>query len=158
MNRSVSTGQRSLEITLVRQQVDSQAALLRHARDNNLPAWSTIKTGTLAPDGGGTVDLEQCPDVASQLPAGSFYMRPVAGEQAVAVVRANVANRFSPASSYSMVDLDPVSHRANGIWVVPVRVGSPATRAYDMYIKACWDSVGQTRPMNISTIVRLYDT
>ena len=40
MNRGTQIAQRSLEITLVRQQINSQVSLIRYAQANNTQAWN----------------------------------------------------------------------------------------------------------------------
>lgn len=166
MNRSIATAQRSLEITLVRQQIDTQADLLRYARDNDTSdtttAWDVITTNTYT----GLADqltnaLTSCPGNAGVVPASSrsFFMNL---DSSGGVARhALTASNFGPAAVSSTVILG-ATPQAQGLWVTAVHAqGSNATsttKAYDMYIRACWDTVGQSVPLTLSTIVRLYDT
>ena len=143
MNRSLSMGQRSLEITLARQQIDSQAELLRYACDNDLPAWSDITTSASAAGGqASTTSFDACPDAAVLTGTNAFYMNidPSGGSTEVTRVDVN-SSSYTDAGFVSQVSYGATS-RAEGIWVMPVRVGT--SDAYDMYIRACWDTVGST--------------
>lgn len=161
MNRGLSMGQQSLERTLVRQQVDAQAELLRYARDTDPGTWQQIideSNLTTNP----SQSLETCPASA---PGRSFILSASTGFglSSVRVYRLN-SMWYTPASYYSRAVLDtttwgsgPVAH---GIWIQAVKVqggASSEVTAYDMYIRACWDSVGTSRPLQVSTIVRLYE-
>ncbi len=162
MNRSLSIGQRSLEVTQVRQQVDSQAELLRYTRDNasstGSSTWGAIKSQAIQPDAfDDTVSYSACPSTA---PANSFVLR-MANPSNLTVSRVPLDGvRYKKASYISRVNYDGAAWGgviAEGLWITPVRVEG-STSAYDMYIRACWDSVGSSVPQTISTIVRLYDT
>lgn len=157
MNRSLSVGQRSLETTLVRQQIDTQAELLRYVRDTGgHPVWDQIKDvakTTTAPD---SVSLSSCPTAHTES-SGAFVLylvdTPSGGE--VRLQQLNTASSYELASYYSRVNLD--TGQSEGLWVTPVAVEG-IDNTYDMYIQACWDSVGYSQPQNLSTIVRLYET
>lgn len=154
MNSSISSGQRSLEMTLVRQQIDAQAELLRYARDHSLPAWTDIKSrasGVAA----GIDDLASCPATHDGTNFFFLSMDPALGE--VSVIEARSGN-YDAAATHSQVDF--ANGRSHGVWVVPVHVAESggSSSAYDMYVRTCWDSVGTSRPIQLATIVRLYDT
>ena len=42
MNRGTQIAQRSLEITLVRQQLDAQVSLIRYVKDTNPAQWAEL--------------------------------------------------------------------------------------------------------------------
>lgn len=153
MNRSLSAGQRSLEITLVRQQVDTQAELLRYVRDNQTPAWAQVKSASLASGSIGITNFSTCPQTA---PASSFIMRINNATNNIDLVNLNPAN-YQAAPYYSRSNATG-STVAEGLWVTPVQVNNSNGNVYDMYIRGCWDSVGSNQPQVVSTIVRLYDT
>lgn len=145
MNRGVALAQRSLEITLVRQQIDGQAELLRFARDTESVAWSNIKART-ATSGGDSCYLD------NNLPGQAFYMN-IRDDKTVEY-RSDIASKpLTPASVESRVNFG-MSPQAEGLWVMPVRVSQ---NAYDMYIRACWYSPGADQPVTLGTIVRLYE-
>lgn len=158
MNRSLAIGQRSLEVTLVRQQIDAQAELLRYARDNRTAAWDDIRSNLAS--AGDTAGFTDCP---SAPPSNSFVMNltPPAGPTGASqVTRVNLSGVFDSASYHSRVNLG-ATPSAEGLWITAVPVqsgGGGPTNAYDMYIRSCWDSVGSSVPQTISTIVRLYET
>ena len=150
MNRGLATAQRSLEITLVREQIDSQAELLRYARDTSSSVWQTIKSSA-ASDGGARCYADD------NLPSAAFYMNITnPGPASGSVEYRSLGNLpFPQTATYSRVAVGNTPS-AEGLWIVPVRVGT--SNAYDMHIHACWDSVGSEVPVTLGTIVRLYDT
>ena len=168
MNSSIAATQRSLDTTLVRQQIDSQADLLRYARDNQLPEWDTIKAEDNLFSGDRSVltgAFTTCPDhtaITGSAGSKAFF---VSYNNTGAITRNPITSlsNFVPAPVYSRVNLGSITPRAEGLWVLAVHAqgssGSPAVpvKAYDMYIRTCWNSPGQTMPMTITTIVRLYD-
>lgn len=156
MNRGLAMGQQSLERTLVRQQVDSQAELLRYARDTGASAWEAITTNLTAnPE---LTSYESCPDTA---PTGSFAMNITGSGPTAQVERTSLTTggSYLPASYYSRVQLGDTAGgpTAEGLWIQAVSVNEGPSNAYDMYIRACWDSMGSARPLQVSTIVRLYE-
>lgn len=144
MNRGLSIAQQSLESTLVRQQIDGQAEMLRYIHNNahggdlamsNL--WKSIPKKDAATE---ILSVNSCPDHFAD---GEFALRSQAGS----LTR---VTRYVPAEVYAKQEADT----AYGIGVQLVRVQGGA--AYDAYIQACWYSPSQSRPMTIGTIVRLY--
>lgn len=142
MNRGIAISERSLEVTLVREQIDAQAEILRYARDTQSLAWTSIRANLAATPG------DRCPDTP---PSRAFIASTDGGG---AVYKALDATSFQKPATYSQFTLgaDP---RAYGMWVVPVSAG---TNAYDMYIYACWYAPGDSEPTTLGTIVRLYET
>ncbi len=73
--------------------------------------------------------------------------------------------QFKTAQTFSQVRYksDDTVDTADGIWIVPVQAktvfaNNQNTAGYtDFYIRACWDSLGQSVPVTIGTIVRLYE-
>lgn len=169
MNRGLAVSERSLERTLVRQQVDAQAELLRYARDTNSDAWDLITSDTnlvTSPSpSSASILANGCPTTA---PLRSFVMimsNPSWGSAFPDMVYRTSLNAttFEPASTHSQVDTTRSmieTRYAKGMWIQAVRVRdgtSNAPVAYDMHIRACWDSIGQEVPMQVATIVRLYE-
>lgn len=158
LNRGVAITQRNLESTLVRQQIDSQAEMIRYVHDSGNPLWATlIGTLTANPASIGTT-ANQCPTP----PNGSFYVRPTSSAGAGTFVRkpASAANFTTIPSTYAMIDYSNVNSRSQGIWLQVTEAENDkgsAVKAYDFYIHACWMSVGTNVPMTLGTIVRLYD-
>lgn len=157
MNRGLAVAERSLEVTLVRQQINAEVALLRYARDANLPAWQAIK-GNLAASGSVADQVDVTSGCPSTPPSPAAFMLGFSGTtpQTLSYISLNSpSTNFQKSSYYSTFDL--AGHKAAGLWVIPVKV-SGSTDTYDMYVQACWDAPDASRPVTLGTIVRLYDT
>lgn len=174
MNQGLDISQRALEITLVRQEIDAQAEGLRFMNDSyvaayqpgvvsypaNTPAgqWalmqaSVISTGaTSASAFGGTTCLQP-------LPKGSFIIntRNATFDGAAGVLQS--------AQIFSKVQYDDTNNvtSAQGIWIEAILtknnidLNQANTDYIDFHIRACWYSPGQTVPVTLGTIVRLYE-
>lgn len=147
MNRGTSTAQRSLEVTLVRHQIDAQAELLRfvHARAtgpgalaSDKAAWQSLPRASTIVD---ILNIDSCP---ASLPTGGFTLY-AAGDSV------RQATRYRRAETYAQQRADV----SEGLQIQLVRVQGGG--AYDAYIQACWYSPGLLRPMTTGTIVRVYD-
>lgn len=157
LNQGVAISQRSLEKSLVRQQVDAQSEMIRYLHDVNSPQWATIKSMVIT----NPLPLSgPCPDV-SQLGTsgqkGFFVVPDSASIDGFQVLSAASPNYELPAR-YANVDL--VNKKAQGVWVqvaLAENNSGLAIDAYDFYVHGCWDSVGQRMPMTVGTIVRIYD-
>lgn len=162
MNRGVALAERSLEITLVREQIDAQAELLRYAHSVEAPAWQSIKTqAALVSSVTDVSSFTTCPTAA---PDHAFMLSvsTVASTLTFYDITGSASSQYTPAVTYSQFDASygaGVTPMFRGIWVVPFLVSSSATtRAYDMHIGACWNVPGYDRPYTLGTIVRLYET
>lgn len=158
LNKGVALSQQSLEKSLVRQQIDSQSEIIRYIHDTQNPQWATVKakltTNPLPLNG-------PCPSV-SQLGTGGlngFYVVPEATSPGGFAVYTAINPRYSLPAAYAKIDY--TAKTSEGVWVQVVRAenksGVAGTDAYDFYIHGCWDTVGQTVPMTVGTIVRLYE-
>lgn len=150
MNRGVAIARKSLEVTLVRQQMDSQADLLRYVRDNDQALWQDIISQTTA-----SVDeVVSCPWYDGSTPAGAFFVAKPSG--AGSLSRIGIANISQP-ETISKIDYE--NTEASGIWVQMLEVTSDegVPQGYDAHIRACWDVPGFDQPQTLSTIVRLYE-
>ena len=159
MNQSTNVAQRALEITLVRQQIDAQAEALRaahqaygtlttkEARDNS--QWKLIR-GTLRSS---PVDTSGGCPVTAEL-TSVFIMNYTSGSYSTSVD--SIATADLP---YAQVS--PASMTGYGIWIEGDKVTSingNVPGAYNFRIRACWYGAGMgDTPMEIETIVRLYD-
>ncbi len=153
MNKGINMVDRSLEITLVREQIDAQAEILRYAHDTGADAWQSIRDNLGTPaDAAATVT--SCPS-ASDLPVGAFVATTSDAGDIVYTQLKNDSSVYTLASTYSKFTFHGAPS-ASGIWVVPVSVEG-ADDTYDMYIRTCWQSVGNPQPETLGTIVRLYD-
>lgn len=71
MNRGAAIADHSLEITLVREQIDSQANILRYAMETKSPAWQDIRSHLGSASEAVVTEYDECPD-ANQLPNAAF--------------------------------------------------------------------------------------
>lgn len=178
MNQGTAASQRSLEITLVRQQIDAQAETLRFMHDSyvsiyqpdiqfdyndgqNSPAeeWARMLNSVRASNVQSASDFSVgifCPDP----PTGSFIVDP----RNVKFIGSTQAGSLQPAQNFSQVTYDGSGNfeAGRGIWIEAIRSqagsgGGSSTGFIDFHLRACWDSLGQTIPMSIGTIVRLYE-
>lgn len=179
MNQGAAASRRSLETTLVRQQIDNQAETLRFLHEsyvtNYQSGYSDTPNLTLSgPTGqfyaivrhvanaGATsaspiTDLSSCPTP----PSGSFVLNTRTGQ---AITNPVI---FAPAQTYAQLAFDDVTptvlNNSNGIWIEAVRSvhssdPSQANSGYiDFHIRGCWDAPGLGVPMSLGTIVRLYE-
>ena len=150
MNRGINTAQQSLETTLVRQQLDSQAELLRFIHDTNPAIWNEIiKDSNLATSAGSA-----CYD---NLPTGNAFFAAMPSGSLGRVALSNTT--YAQPMTTSKIDYT-AGGKSEGIWVYAVKVNdndSSNPIAYDMHIRACWESVGSGPKSTLGTIVRLYE-
>ncbi|HEY0965213.1 MAG TPA: type II secretion system protein [Candidatus Saccharimonadales bacterium] len=177
MNQSVNAAQRAVEITLVRQEIDAQADMLRvlheAAAKSKTPQdtmWASIAeraenaTGNPASTNGG------CP-TAGDMRNESFALTPsdplkvIDSGEDTQYDLAGTNSATPPYAQVMEVDPDLGKYMAYGIWIEPStegidRVNNAAQAkvgAYVFRIRACWDGPGLSTPMQLETIVKLYD-
>ncbi len=172
MNSGLATSQRSLEITAARQQIDGQAEALRFIHGSyveNYAPGATYAPGTPAAQYvavlGRTVaqassftEITACP-AANTLTSNKFVMNPYTGRIETAADIPRVA-QTSPMIVYTGNASTPTFSHSEGLWVEAVASTASSSGGVgfvDFHIRACWDSPGQSTPMTIGTIVRLYD-
>lgn len=164
LNRGIAATQRSLEATLVRQQVDSQAELIRYIHYTQDALWDTLVdpgnlTASPAPI---SSDSDACPAVGAATLNTSFYIRPtVTADPANTTFARRAVNgtSYRQAQTYAKIDYASGADQTEGIWVQVAEAQNDSgnsVRAYDFYIHACWSSAGLDAPMTLGTIVRLY--
>jgi len=168
MNQGTAAAQRALEITLVRQEIDAQAEALRFLNASYIDLststqgaeWTKIRDNI--PLGKTNVSAfgagEECPTSSAALPDGSFVVNTKLAKFE------STTGKYRPAQTFSQIlyDSDNQVSNADGIWVEAVKVsvaGNNQNHAgyIDFHIRACWDSPGQSVPVTLGTIVRLYE-
>ena len=161
MNRGMAIAQYSLETTLVRQQVDAQAEMLRYAHDMKNDTWKKLVDDnsvsvSAVNDNEGNLGVEKCPDDFSTKEFALAATPSLASKISIL----NNPGDYKAAETYARVDSD--TKKTYGISVRLVKpsttTGSRDSNKYDAYIKACWMPVGSKMPATIGTIVRLYDS
>lgn len=166
MNQGTATSQRSLETTLVRQQIDAQATTLRFLHDAYVAQYQPNTDYPVdTPAGQWQAMTEELPITsASSLdscpmprPAGSFILDPV---------KANYvplsSNKLQPAETFAQLVYDEsgeVLLESQGLWIEAIGADTEQanTRYIDFHIYACWDAPGSGPPVTLGTIVRLYE-
>ena len=171
MNRGTQIAQRSLEITLVRQQIDSQISLIRYAQANNTEAWQNIRANYVVPSEviiNPTSFVEansRCPTVAqNDITAGrkSFFLAQNPNNNDVRLINVDSSSYGEP-QVYSQVDYrDSANPRSYGVFVQVTKAEKNTNvgvvgDSFDVYVSTCWDSVGTSVPSTIGTITRIYD-
>ena len=173
MNQGTLASQRSLETTLVRQEIDSQATTLRFLHNAYVAAYrangtyapntaagqwklmaDSLSATTASPFNGGAT---RCPTP----PSGSFILN---GAQAKYV--SGTSSILTPAVTFAQLQYDGTSSAllsSQGIWIEGIRsaqsadVNAQNARFIDFHIRACWENPGAGPAMTIGTIVRLYE-
>ena len=175
MSQGTALAQRALEIGLVRQQIDAQADALRYLNrayigdygKNGAPtaAWKQVAEARAVPE---AADFNTIADKDScNLPDQSSMF-------ALDLTKLNSNPLLVPTddtATFSQVRYEGTTVRAEGIWIQAIRWPDRMTDSdddpkdnslkrpgyYDFHIRACWSSPGQTRPITLGTIVRLYE-
>ena len=177
MNQATATAQRSLEITLVRQQIDAQAEAIRYIhqayvasfqKDGPAPTgtageWvkitnpTTGKGATRASEFG-VVNGESC--LATTPGEKPFILNArTARLHATTPAMQPPAGMSVPPFAQVQYDASSVITMTYGLWVEAVpSTGSAQTGFVDFHIRACWQSPGSSAPMTLGTIVRLYES
>jgi type II secretory pathway pseudopilin PulG len=178
MNQGIATAQRSLEITLVREQMDAQAEAIRYIHQAYVAAYQKggpAPTGTAgewvkmtnkgvsAASKFGQVNGTVCP---ATIPAQQPFVlnartARVSNSAPLASAPAGVS---LPPFSQVIYDVDPTTGvpfiaQAYGIWVeaVPSLANMNGTGFVDFHIRSCWSGSGSAAPVTLGTIVRLYE-
>lgn len=176
MNKGIATGERALEITLVRQQINAQAEALRYIHEARVvtPELAT-EEGSLAhtwsrflsSDSDGFRQAQASmygldEEGTCSIPAGSFKPFVLNAHTAQiwpgTITTESTAGREYPPYPQVAYSDDSSVIAAYGMWVESVPSSTLVARRFiDFHIRACWDAPGTSMPMTIGTIVRLYD-
>lgn len=176
MNQGIASAQRSLEITLVRQQIDAQAEAIRYIHKAYIAAYQkdgaaptgtasewrkmTDKTtgkGANAPSEFGAVAGVVCPPTTPG-------EKPFILNARTATVYASVPPMVAPAGAsvppfaQIIYNSDSSINTSYGLWVEAIpSAASDGPGFVDFHIRACWQTAGSAVPATIGTIVRLYE-
>lgn len=162
MNQATNASQRSLEITLVRQQVDAQAEALRAAQqafwragNPSSTEWSKIALSGSTNNSVVFTSDSDCPTRSTLNSNRVFIMNPT---DATLVTGASWYNNIDTANPLPYARVSGAN--SYGIWIERAYKASGAANApssYDFTVRACWFGAGMNRPMQIKTSVRLYE-
>ena len=171
MNNGMSRALASLQLTMARNAMDTQAEALRFANGVFLSEYKSDGTGSLSSPAilwrdnltqgtqGSATPLEACTRDSSAFVIATRDMGNNRGYH---------TNNISSAITYPRISYgddadtnanwlrDGLAYKgAEGIWVE--KVHAPNTRYYDFHIRACWSAPGSNVNTTLGTIVRLYD-
>ncbi len=177
MNQGTAAARRSVEFTLVRQQIDAEAEALRFMHQSYVTQY---QPGVMASATGAAGEYRKVIDhvisanrknatplddakTCPAFPSDAFVVNP-----RTAVLVADATKIVSPEASYAQLAFAGSSNTnmtARGIWIEAIRtdVEAPtssltATAGYiDYYIRGCWYAPGSGKALSMGTIVRLYE-
>lgn len=182
MNQGSAMAERSVQISTVRQEINSQAEALRFLHDSYIavyqpgttpasgPAaeWVKMQNIIRAANVTNPTTLEKlqqngCPQ---SVPTGGFAL----DSRNAITINANTG-KLVAADTYSQAtyNYNAISQRydfvnVQGLWIEAVRAATNTSEAaqsnlgyVDYHIMACWYGPGQDKPMTLGTIVRLYE-
>lgn len=173
MNQGTAGAQNTLETTLVRQQVDNQAEMIRYLHQAYISNPSESATGSMSVKFKNIVAFAKSINLTEPHPYGDICTEALPGEgspdQRFAV---NAIGQMLPesevkpvrdinagSSPYAQLYIDPVTGTATsyGLWVEPVISNAGTSTQYiDFNIRACWQGSVGSNQRTIGTIVRLY--
>lgn len=172
MNQGTAGAQDTLETTLVRQQVDNQAELIRYLHQSYIsnptaaddtPAGvfrGLIATAQSLALPGPTKFGNAC---TQSLPPGRFALNSQGNPlqpSRILPVRNMTSSTLAPhAQLVDNGDADATNDTAYGLWIEPILsndTGDKSLRYIDFHIRACWESASSNPQRTIGTIVRLY--
>jgi type II secretory pathway pseudopilin PulG len=176
MNQGTATAERSLEITLVRGQIDAQAEAIRYIHkayvasfqnNGSLPTgtaaeWAKMTSKTTGKGADGASAFGQtggvvCPTTVPGQRPFVLNARTATVSNAVPVM-SPPAGASLPPFSQIIYNGDSSINQAYGLWVEAVPSATNNGPGFvDFHIRACWDSPGSSAPMTLGTIVRLYE-
>ena len=173
MNQGTATAQRSLEVTLVRQQINAQAEALRYIHAAYVASYQKGMTATGAAAQWQEITKNYAASGASafgEVGTASSCPSAVPGERPF-ILNARQAKLVNgvvsmeatggasvPPFAQVIYNADSSVNQAYGLWIeaVPHRAGN-GTAFVDFHIRACWSSPGAAHPATLGTIVRVYE-
>lgn len=171
MNQGTAASQRSLEVTLVRQQIDSQAETLRFLQSSYVQNYysgvtfnTSDSTTSPAEEYYKIIQRVQSTTSASAFgsgtcgtpPSNSFILNTRTARMESSTTLFKRPDSFAQVVYNSSDGID--NGGSQGIWIEGVRSPRKDDTSYiDFHIRACWDAPALDKPMNLGTIVRLYE-
>ena len=161
MNKGVGTAQRSLEITLVRQEMNTQAELLRFIHDSYINGgdktpWETVAASENVITAS---QLRTLDEIAQDCVPPGVGAKFVINPRTLAIVRSGGGGSlFKGAEVYPRINYGSANliTDVEGVWVQQLRGNNGGTDFRDFHIRACWNAPGSAAPVTLSTLVRLY--
>lgn len=170
MNQGTATSQRSVEITAVRQQIDAQAETLRFLQSAYVQAYYSGITFSATDPASPAKEYYRIiqhingstSTAASEL-GSTPCNRPLRDSFVLNARRATLETTyglFQAPLTFAQVEYSGANQitASRGIWVEGVRSSDSASAGHiDFHIRGCWSAPGMSSPMNLGTIVRLYE-
>lgn len=176
MNQGTASAQRSLEISLVRQQINAQTEAIRYIHQSYIAAFQkdgAAPTGTAAEwtkmtnkaagkgaDGAsvfGQTGGNTCPEITPGQKPFILNARKATVWGSTPAMSAPI-NASLPPFAQVIYNNDSSISRVYGIWIEAVpSTASDGPGFVDFHIRACWEGPGASAPMTLGTIVRLYE-
>ena len=170
MNQGTAASQRSLEMTIVRQQMDNQADTLRFLHASYVQAYYSGIDLSTAPDSPAKEYYKVTRQAAANTAGASAFGSGTCGTppnhsfvfDTSKGTMVNNSTIFKKPDTFAQLvyNSSGVLTSSDGLWIEGVRTdpSSGANAGYiDFHIRACWDTLGMSVPMNLGTIVRLYE-
>jgi prepilin-type N-terminal cleavage/methylation domain-containing protein len=168
MNQGTAAAQRSLEVSLVRNEIDAQAESLRFLNsayisvyqygvdsyEASSPAgqWSEVRQLVNDTDLNRFSDSTTCEPMPGSFVIDTRNAKVVSGSDfPISHPQTFSQLRYSD-SDYTQLE------SVEGIWIEAISSSGGDPHGYiDFHIRACWDALGQRVPASLGTIVRLYE-
>lgn len=166
MNQGTTGAQSTLETTLVRQQVDNQAEMIRYIHQAYL-ANPTAAAPSPSASFRDIIDLAKSAQLKEPSEYGSsctqilpdsdgrFMLNDQGGMLDSAEIKSVQAIDDSVQAPYAQLD----GSTSYGMWIEPVISNDSVdstSRYVDFHIRACWESASSAPQRTLGTIVRLY--
>ena len=171
MNNGMSRALASLQLTMARNAMDTQAEALRFANaafiseyradssEVSSPAAELWKNSLTKDAQGSATLLGECSRGSSAFVISTRDMVTNRGYHNEKIVNAitypRIAYGDDKDNNANWLRDDLPYRSAQGIWVE--KVHAPNTKYYDFHIRACWSAPGTNVKTTLGTIVRLYD-
>jgi len=171
MRLGISTSMRSLEITQARQTMNDQAELLRYIQQETLAdstspynsVWNAITNPSASPNRTriNATSYGTCDPGAA---AHAFVLDPLqidTADPAKIILNPVLGTSNTALPAYPQIKYPPTIPTATAydFWIESVPSPSSVTgpKYVDFHIRACWSAPGNSAPMTLGTIVRLYE-
>jgi len=164
MGQGNNAGQRALEQTLVKQEIDSQVQMLRAIQQNHFAtpvaevddAWTKVigPSTSVATSASGN----ECPAIGSD----HFILNPRKAPLEILKTPKIQDITAATAPPYAQIQYETATpqniDKAYGLWIERKAVDDSInkTTSYEFTVRACWFGPGSSVPMQLSSVVRLY--
>jgi type II secretory pathway pseudopilin PulG len=162
MGQGTNASQRALEVTLVRQQIDAQAEALRAAHqaytsssNGAASQWRQFARANTADNTVAYTDQNTCPSARNQI-SNSFILDP---RSASLVTDADWFQDINTRTTKPFAQVEAGGNvRSYGMWIEREYVrGDTVPDSFNFSIRACWYGAGLSTPLQLETVVRLYE-